>query len=1855
MLIAERGTRAFRHLNSFLQSINRCPLELRKKFEIYASCFIVLGILGMVAGTAGVFFNAPPVYADDQVEDTALSGTSGPDIITIPSGDFLNAIANIATDSGEKIEASATGVDSLDGNDEITAELGATLSSNAIASALIIQDPKKTEAIAKSKTVSAGDGDDTVTTNTEVDADASGTGAYGAMLTVNDDDQQDDQKKLDVSITQKSNATGISGDDGEDTITTNSTIDATAGSLTGAGDFGLEATVTESMKIDVGSTSEATSAGIDTGEDKDTIFANQAVTAASDATAGALTVGVVAGSPDKKTQIEFSADAKATATATGIEAGAEGEEDSSEDASPFGLDGLKVTYEKTVSTTATDDTVTSNSTIDAIADANAGAAGLGVSAEVTGSAKTSANAAAKAESTGVSTGGGSDNVTTNGVITSDAVADAGAVSVNIAVGNQEKDTSGDGSDSGSGSNGDPDKKEDDEEDSKPSSSANATAEAKAVGIDAESDGHTKTDRGSAEITESNLRIEFERTEEALAGDDEVTSNAGISATASSASSDKDVAIEISSSGSAETETKSESSSSATGIYTGLGNDTVTSEGAIEATADANASAMSASISVALNEDDSQTQDPPPGGDGTNTDSGSGNVSTTDEDSNQQSKDERNKLNSKTDAGVTAKAEATGIDAEGSGHKKSTSGTLYIDKDGLSLTGSRSNESQGGDDTVISRGTITSSGTALANSANVGISINATGSVESKANATATAESTGVTTGGGSDKVTSEKAVSTLAVTEAGALAVGLTVSQKKEKSRTNGGNGTGTDDNQDNPPAENPFVLDNSEIKTETKATAKSTATGIDTEDDDHLSSDELALSITREGLLFNYGSERSTLAGNDEVTSKGPISAQSFANSATLSASISIQAEGSIDSNATSAAETEATGIYTGGGNDTIESTQTIDALSISGAEALAVSVSVSKPESDNDNNNDNNDNPPDPVKPLKVKGNSVANAEAASTAVGINSEGSGHQTRKSHTVDFNQDGLAVNVVSDQSSVAGDDTVSQSGQLTATAIAGSAAGAGDIRVGTEGDASSKANSEAKATTGGILTGGGADTVTADGVIISTANADAAALAVTVAQGGDKAKAEAKSTAEATARGVSTAGTDKNTSMAVGLLIDEQRLTATVGYASSSDDGNDTVSGSANINTAAVAVSGAVGVAVNIDGASDVNVQSIAKGMAEAVASGGGDDTITTGGDLKAGAWGKAGALGVRFGQNGEVKKKSKVKLDTKATAEASATGIASDDDSASRQVDSTLTIDPSGLNLNFTLDAQETASIGDDEIINTGGIDASAFSTSGALGVDIKIDGAAEADVKSTAKSNATGIDAGGGIDVIDSSGGLAATAASNAGSLGVSFGQNTDEKTKPKVSVKAAAAAEAEATGIAANTGKDVVTDVDFTIDASGLAASFRHETVAAGGDDTVTSEGEVEANALSNSGVGAASVAIDGAASVDVNAQATSQATVIETGGGNDGVTSNGDVISRATSFSNAIAASVGVKSSDGSKAQAKVEGETTAEATATGISTDGGGNNALVDFSLNIDDSGITAAFEKSSSAASGDDTVVSSGSIETRVIAESGLAAVPVSVKGSAQAQANTTAKAEATGINTGGGADFVDNTATIDVGKTIATDFETFLNDINTYIKDEHIDTDIDTHTDPDIDTIIDSVFDPDIGTLAFATTANVAVTTEGTAVANSGFLDAGTKATSDAVGITTSGSSQDDSLTVASNIDFDSFGVTVDVVSSTDGVTADGADTIFNSGDISVSSLSGTAQANVGVSAGENKGLALTIGRSESEATANGIASGHADDFIDNSATIDAEAKAFGVMGNVAVTNKGLAVAGNAAWDGGT
>ncbi|SHJ09174.1 hypothetical protein SAMN02745165_01546 [Malonomonas rubra DSM 5091] len=1554
--------------------------------------------------------------ADDQETVVTLTGTDGSDYISPTILDSLLFSAEIETEFSEKVEASATGIDSLAGDDRI--EVGIPMISTVAATAMLLNTPEKaTEANATSIGIVAGDGNDTVTTNTLIDILGASLSLYGDTLEFDQPPSENDsdgttKKEVDASTSASTEVTAVKTGGGIDSITNSGLLALQSAATSGGTANQLTATIRESSSVKIESKSNASATGLQAGNGEDRIRNDGSFTTSATSTSGALAVGLVApensAAEDKKVNLSLLANSSATASVSGIQADADEDASSEENSSPFGLNGLGVTFLKSLTTVSGDDQITNNALLTGDAVAVSGAGAGAISNKVNGSVQTEAKSTAEASVVGVNAGGGNDLVINAGELLSTASATSGALAISVEVGASDEDTTTT-----------PSK----DRQNKSSTEASSSAKASAVGISGDGGSRTETLTGSLSLDDGILQLEIQKIIEQMAGDDSVTNHFAIQSFSLAKSLTDSIGVNISGGGSVDAKAKAAADAYSAAVSTGFGGDSITNLGALNSQATASATAVSVGLAIGQPVADTpEGEDPPAAND--------------------------RKLASKTETDVNAKSRAFGIDSDGPGENSTFASSLQISDGGLFFSLLDKRQLAAGDDWVNNTLAISAGSQSTADSTSASIQIDAVGSLNSTSKAHAEAESQGVATGAGDDVVINSGLLLVDAVSVADSVSLGLSVTKPPEGE-------TVSDDGI--------TKQDKTNVKVDSSVTAQATTTGIDAEGKDHLRSTLNTLEITGSELTYQLSLEKESLAGVDSVSNTGAITSDSVASSGATSAGISINADGSVDAEANSKASAHAGGVLTGGGSDQIENQGVLSSAATATATALSASVSIAQP-------TDNTGQKPSAWEKIKEKfagANSAANAEATAYSSGIDSEGDAGRQADQLSVNISSNGLLIDVERDFSSTAGDDQVVNSGILDASASAQTLAGAADVKVNTEGTASAESNATAKAGAKGIVTGGADDQISNSGVVSTLADAE-------------------------------------------------------------------------------------------------------------------------------------AGSVSVSFTQPDGPAVKSKV--DSKATAEANATGIGGDGGREAETLVSSLSIGPDGIA--FLYSSEELAAEGADTITNTGSVSANALSVSGAGGGAVSLDGAAKAEVTAKSSSQAVAVDAGGGADLVSSAGQLNATADAVSGAIALGFGQKSEEKSKTKVELEAGATADSTAVGIRGDSGADQRLDIALSISGDGLVTSYQSEQIAARGDDEIQNFAAIDAAATSAAGGLGVSMAIDGVAKAEVTATAKSQATAIEAGGGNDQLLSAADIEASAASTAAALAVGVGKKTNDSSSAKTKVEAKTVAEAKATGINADGGLEDKLRTLAVTIDGDGLLVDYTDQSTAVSGDDELTNTGAVTSAATASSGALAVAVSIDGAARADINSTATANATALDAGSGSDTVHNSAEL-LSTADAT-----------------------------------------------SATLNVAVTSDGNAVTNAGLMDGGNKAQAAAIGISSSGGDYQKTTKVKGFIDFKNIGVTASYEGITDSLSGDGTDEIYNSGDIIANSSALAPEVTAGVS---GEGLALSIGRTQAEASANAIESGNLDDVIDNHGNLTSEASATAVLANVAVVGKGLAVATNAVWDGGT
>jgi hypothetical protein len=1095
-----------------------------------------------------------------------------------------------------------------------------------------------------------------------------------------------------------------------------------------------------------------------------------------------------------------------------------------------------------------------------------------------------------------------------------------------------------------------------------------------------------------------------------------------------------------------------------------------------------------------------------------------------------SEDKENKSSTKTS--VTAEATASGVNTEGSGSEEITDGFAEISNGELVIDYHQVTNTMAGNDVVENHGAIQAIATANAGSLGVGVTQSSGGSSSSESKSTARSNAKGVTTGGGNDRVTNDGVLTVSATSDASALNVGMAVGMPAEE----------TSGEEPAPDTESDKVT--TETSTEVEAEAK--AVGIDTSGESNSEVTRHAV-LDFSGISIEFGESSVAAIDDDVVEYNGILSTTATATASAADAGIALDAVGSISSDASATARSTSNGIATGAGNDIISNQFLFTANATATAESLSIGITASKPATGTGDEPDKTN--------VKVK----AGATAEASTTGIDAEGSDHDTSEHNSISITANALEAVQTTSDASHAGSDRVTNNGAMIVGATASSGTVAAGATIGVAGSVDADSTSKSDASSRAIHTGGGADIIENSGVITSTANADAlaVALSLSVGQSEDSSGAEPPTPAQAAAQAATMRGATNAEATALASGIDAEGSTHSLGTetrvnlsssglravlrsTSGSVAGDDQVTNIGGLSSTATASAGAgaAGVAIQSEGTASADTKATAKSTSSAVLTGGGSDEVSNQGGLIASSTSTAGALSVSFSQTSE--QGSKARSEASASSEARAVGIGTGSEESTREREAILDVTASGIA--FLYSDETLADDGADTVTNGGAVIANATATSGALGAVIAVDGAASAEVTASSTARTEGIDLGAGNDNLINDGVLTATSVSTSGALSIAFGQKGTEKKPGENEVKATATADSEATGIRADSGANTLTVGSVVIDASGLEGHLDYTNEAASGNDMVVNRGGIGVSATATAGAAGATVAIDGAAKADVDSIANSRAAAIDGGGGDDDVRNEGVVLAVAdsTAATVAVAVKVGEKTSTD---KAKVEASSTATASSAGITTDGAARNGEVAVDLVVNSAGLDYEVAAASSAASGNDTLNNLNSVVARSTANSGAGSVAFTVKGAANAATNSTAEASSVALDTGAGGDVVNNSGALESRA-----------EANAY-------------------------------------TLNAAITNEGNAISNTGFLGAGTTAKTHAAGISTQGMEEDTLIDAELHVRFDGIGASARFNLNTDSLSTDGEDQVNNSGAIDVDSIAVAPRLNVGIT---GKGLAV-------------------------------------------------------------
>ncbi len=932
---------------------------------------------------------------------------------------------------------------------------------------------------------------------------------------------------------------------------------------------------------------------------------------------------------------------------------------------------------------------------------------------------------------------------------------------------------------------------------------------------------------------------------------------------------------------------------------------------------------------------------------------------------------------------------------------------------------------------------------------------------------------------------------------------------------------------------------------------------------------------------------------GDDDVDNDDDLDASANAVSGTDAGTFTEVHSESTSVDASSNASAEATGIEAGPGADDVTNSGAV------GSDAVSISTSIAGSVTALD--------PGDPFATVQSDLNADATSRAAASGI-VTSDGRTVAGSRIAT-QVGLDGLQISTTRSVTTQIADDAVDNSGAIVSSSAATSIGNAMSGSLAASGSANVSSVSSATAASTGIATGGGSDTIINTAAIGSDSAANASSVSINLSAGqgltatpgeSPSANGDASATARASALGIDTEGTAHSLDTNFTTTTTAAGITTSYTATTTADAGDDAVDSLGNISATSTATTGATGggASLSSDGPSSLDANARAISNSGAISTGGGNDRIDSLGALSSSSESGATGLAMNFDRGGSGTSAS---ANANVYSESAAFGVSADGNGHDTINNTTFSLGTDGVSLSRS--EQELAHVGNDTISSGGAVSAIAMSISAGGALPAAIDGSSSSSVNSNAHAQAAALDAGGGDDSVSSAGALNASAEATSAAISLAFGQSPTSNADAKATAEASSTADATATGIAGDSNADRIETETLAINSDGLSFIDDKQVLSTSGSDVIDALGAITATASATSGAAAVPLSIDSVASASVDSDANSRANSILGGGGDDTITSAGALMTSATA--NAVGVSAGIaQRGTSSNGTTNVEASIDAEAEATGIAGDGGAGDKAKTFEVNIDASGFSASDTSATFAATGNDVVVNGGLVTSNAVANT-VGAAAVLLKSPASAKLDSTAAATARGLDAGGGSDSIVNSGGLTATAT------------------------------------------------TLAGTVNIASSSGAGATANSGFLGAGTEAQSDAVGLSSAGRNHENSTTLSGDIRLDTISVTGSWVKVDDDVTGDGADTISNGGAVTSRATATTVQGAAGIS---GQGLALAVGRAEADAHAGGIESGNGDDDIQNTGELTSDASATAVAVNASIApSSGQAIAGNAAWDGGT
>jgi hypothetical protein len=1121
------------------------------------------------------------------------------------------------------------------------------------------------------------------------------------------------------------------------------------------------------------------------------------------------------------------------------------------------------------------------------------------------------------------------------------------------------------------------------------------------------------------------------------------------------------------------------------------------------------------------------------------------------------------------ADATAEAEATGISGDGIPASTVTEAAVFLNNGRLDSTFRYEKIAATGDDNIENSGEVNAVATAVSGSGSLSVSIKGANSAESKS--TAKSSAVGIDAGGGDDTVSNTGAVTAVSTATADGIEISFSKDNKASTFKTwlkqaITGNGVLAD-------AEAIGIRgDGTEASQEIEATFSVNFTGID------------------QG--FHYENRGST--GDDTITNSETVTA--VATAVAGEASVAVSIDGAAKADATAKAIAKATGIEAGAGDDNVENTGSVTAVSTATAGVLQGTFSKAK----------DADATTSWFDKLVVDQGAISEAEA----IGIKGDGDAASHFIDEAFSIGPNGVNLQLGYRKAASSGDDSITNDGEVTAVATAVSGAGTAAISI--EGDAKADAVSEATSRAAALDAGNGDDAVTNTGAI--TAVSTATAVSVGFSFSGNKeleqkaaGEVEVDATAEAESIGISGDGLLSGNVTEAVLNVTRWAIDAGFRHEQIAATGDDNIENSGEVTAVSTAVAGSGALSISIDGANSAAAKATAKASAVGIDAGGGNDTISNTGAVTAVSTATAGAIEISFSKEKDASTTTswlkQAFSSNGATAEADAIGIRADGTEASSAIQTDLHIGFDSIQQAFHY--QNVASTGNDVVTNSDAVTAVATAAAGEVSGSVSgdyvwIEGAAKADATAKATAKATAIEAGAGDDNVENTGAVTAVSTATAGVLEVTYSKaKVSDVTRnwlTKMILEYGAHAEAESVGIKGDGSKpSYFIDETFSIEADGVNVNASFEKAASSGADTITNHGAVTAVATALSGAGSAAASAEGAAKADSSSNAKSTAIAVDAGVGNDIVTNTGELT--AVSTATALAIGVGLSENKGATATAGA----TSEAEAVGISGDGTLGSSLAEATLHVDLQGFSAEAGLALTSASGTDTITNDEAVTAVATAVSGTGSAAISLEGTASANISSSAKATATAIDAGSGNDIVTNNGTVTAVST------------------------------------------------ATAAAFKAAIAAEGAAWTFGSIFTGGTDAQATAKGIT--GDSTGKDFSTLSTVDVDFTKTDVRVANETSYVRAGGDDMITNNGVVTATAVSTSPLIDVSIGV---DGAAAATSTATASSKAMAIDAGTGNDTVANSGELVATSVSTAEAVNIAVA-KGVAVVGNKIWTGHT